>query len=61
MQATTNSSQPVSLLRGFVENIPVDGLGASQPWTWSPKIDVNEENLLACSPTTEYSSVEGDE
>lgn len=50
-----------SLLRGLVETIPTDGLGAKGPWAWTPAVEVSKEKLGTASPTTEYSSNEGTE
>lgn len=48
----------LSLLRGLVERIPEDGLGAEGEWTWTPGVEVSKERLGLASPTTEYSANE---
>jgi len=58
---SSTGSRPISLVRGFVETIPEDGLGADQTWTWTPVVPVNKEELIHTSPTNEYCSDEGDE
>lgn len=50
-----------SLLRGLVEPVPADGLGALKPWTWQPTVTVDPMVISGGSPTTEYSSNEDNE
>lgn len=55
-----NTQTNASLLRLFVEEIPVDGLGVRGEWTWEPKTKIDECLLSSCSPTTEYSTENGE-
>lgn len=49
-----NTQTNASLLRYFVEEIPMDGLGVRDKWTWEPNAKIDGNLLSCCSPTTEY-------
>lgn len=55
-----NSQCYASLLRQFIQPTPND-LGVDGKWTWKPNVKIDVVQLKDASPTTEYSSVEGNE
>ena len=54
------SNQITGLLRKYVEPLPENGLGITEVWTWQPSKKIELKNLENASPTTEYSTENGE-
>jgi len=55
------SNRQLSFLRRFVEAVPEHGLDVNKQWSWQPEVIVDVAMLNSHSPTTEYSTENGED